>query len=878
MPLRVLNIHKTAVREIAAVKGMPLDELNAGNLGLTSLAPLRGSPVKRLILHDNRLHDLAPLRDSFVQMLNLVNTPVSDLSPLFGTPLEELSIERTQVSDLTPLHRSPLRVLTCDAGHQYAGMEPLRYLPTLEWVNPRPGPDLRAAAFWQRWDAAACRYTTNGLNVTVVGYTGNGGTVTLASRVGGRPLTVIGDGAFANRTNVTEVSIPDSVTSIHGNAFVGCTKLASFAVAAANPVYTNSSDGVILSRDWKRLVCFPPGRGGAYAPPHGVVEIGESAFRGRPVENVVLPAGLTTIGRWAFGGCGSLTNIVIPQGVTKIGAGAFEWCGRLRTARMPNSITRIEEYTFYHCSSLDIEIPASVVQIDDEAFGWTSHPVFVPASVVTMDRNPFAYWSSRTEFTVDHANPAFQSVDGVIFNKQMTRLVGFPTGRAGSYTIPPGVQTVGARAFYGAKRLESVTIPSSLTTLEYRAFRRCKGLKSIYFEGDAPKLGRDALSEVSSAAVYYRAGTKGWGPKFGDAPTAVWDPKLGFCYTIDKDAVTLMKYIGPGGDVVIPGKINGLPVTVIGDGALINRSDVTNVTIPNSVTSIGGSTFYASGLTNLMLPKSVTSFGGDSVAACGKLVAIEVDASNPAYSSSKDGVVFDKRKTQLVRYPCGKAGGYVIPDSVKSIMQNAFSGCANLTSITIPNGVTNIADYAFAGCARLADLVLPDSVVSLGFQTFNDLCGLTSLTIPKNVTSIAAASFRACNRLKSFTVHAENPAYSRSEDGVLFDKGKTCLVGYPGGKTGSYEIPKSVTKIGPKAFQDCSYLTSLTIPKSVTSIGFQAYYGCENLTAIYFEGDIPWLDNEVLTGSEKATVYHRPGTKGWGETFGGRPTNVWKED
>ena len=162
---------------------------------------------------------------------------------------------------------------------------------------------------------------------------------------------------------------------------------------------------------------------------------------------------------------------------------------------------------------------------------------------------------------------------------------------------------------------------------------------------------------------------------------------------------------------------------------------------------------------------------------------------------------------------------YVIPDSVKTIGDEAFKDLTDLISVTIPDSVTSIGKDAFEGCSSLTSITIPDSVTSIGDSAFGNCSSLTSITIPDSVTSIGNYAFSGCTSLTSITIPD-----SVTSIGVWAFWGCTSLT--------SITIPDRVKEIGWSAFSDCTSLTSITIPDSVTSIGGSAFEGCASLTSI----------------------------------------------
>ncbi len=324
-------------------------------------------------------------------------------------------------------------------------------------------------------------------------------------------------------------------------------------------------------------------------------------------------------------------------------------------------------------------------------------------------------------------------------------------------------------------------------------------------------------------------------------------------------------------------------VTRIGDYAFSSCSALESITIPDSMTSIGRGAFdNCSSLTSITIPESVTNIEESVLNFCTSLAEIKVDDNNTAYSS-KDGVLFDKNKETIIRFPEGNTcTDYTIPDSVTSIGEYAFY-CTSLTDITIPDSVTSIGRGAFNGtpwydnqpdgvvyAGKVAygysgymepddtEITLKDDTVGIAEDAFYGCSSITSISIPDSVTNIGDGAFLYCTSLSEIKTDNNNTEYS-SQDGVLFDKNKEKLIFYPiGNKRTEYIIPDGVTNIGHSAFSSCSALESITIPDSMTSIGYGAFYSCSSLSSISIPDSVTSIGNYAFSGCTSLTSITLP--------------------
>lgn len=343
------------------------------------------------------------------------------------------------------------------------------------------------------------------------------------------------------------------------------------------------------------------------------------------------------------------------------------------------------------------------------------------------------------------------------------------------------------------------------------------------------------------------------------------------------------------------------------------------LTIPSDVTSICDGAFSAIGRFNsIVIPSSVTRIDA-GVLWNPDLDEIVVENSNGNYSSI-DGVLYDKNRTELIRYPMGKKGGLIIPSSVMSISEDAFLDCDWLEEIVvekenkvysswngvlyskdraelikyprgksgdaiITSGVTNIGAFAFDGCVSFENVMIPVGVDSIGEGAFCGCESLENLTIPDSVTSIGDRAFQCCHLLERVRIPegvkriGEDAFYRAGLTSIILpstvqsiDKGafQEC------GSLTHIEIPSSVSSIGKCAFCSCGLRDSVVIPSSVTNIGEDAFAGCDGVDEFVVENgneNYSSLDG-ILYNKEQTELIKCPHGKSGEVIIPERVTNI----
>ena len=411
----------------------------------------------------------------------------------------------------------------------FIGEKPI--LPqTIEDLSTKATEDELKEALVDEWGV---KYSKDGRKLLEAPYELNG---TYSIKEGVR---IICDKAFCLCSSLTEIVIPNSVTSIGDRAFLGCISLAEIVIPNS-VVCINSNpfigwngkleclspsfvyeDNILFNKDKSRIISFRNLKLTLYVIPNSVTSIGDSAFYDcRSLSNIVISNSVTSIGDSAFEGCKSLGSLVIPNSVTNIGKGAFKWCKSLAEVVIPNSVANIGEFAFCGCSSLaEVVIPNSVTNIGKGTFancsslaevvisdGVTSignnafmscsslEYISIPKSVICLNGNPFYLWNGKLECL----SPNFIYEDDVLFNKDKSKIISFRNQKLTLYVIPDGVTSIGDSAFYGCRSLSNIVIPNSVTSIGDSAFKGCKSLGSLVIPNSVTNIGKGAFKWCKS--------------------------------------------------------------------------------------------------------------------------------------------------------------------------------------------------------------------------------------------------------------------------------------------------------------------------------------------------------------------------------------------
>ena len=606
-------------------------------------------------------------------------------------------------------------------------------------------------------------------------------------------LGTIGEQAFYGCTELTQITIPEPVTSVGSKAFWNCPALQTVNYNAINctsmqtsynsntySVFSSNGSGSVPAL--KRVVIGS-----------GVQRIPDYAFKdGVDIyPGVTIRSSVTEIGAHAFENCSSITTLSFQNNsnLSSIGESAFRGCSALnRALNLPNSLVTLGQYAFYGCTAIpSLTLGTSLETIGGYAF-WNC-PNLATVNFNATNCTSMVTNSQYSVFNSSTNNGGATPIVTLNIGNNVTYIPDFAFRNSPSIThtitIPDATTYIGPYAFHSIQSAE-LTIGTGVATIGGYAFWNCPNLATVNFNAT------NCTSMVTNSQYsVFNSGTNN------------------------------------GGATPIVTLNIGNNVTSIPDFAFRNSPSITNaITIPNVTTYIGQYAFHGIQSSELTIGTGVATIGGFAFWNCPNLVTVNFNATNctsmvtnSQYSVFNSGtnnggatpivtLTIGENVTNIPDYAFRNSslatGNLLLPSGLTNIGQYAFDGCSGFTgNLTLPNSVASIGQYAFNGCSGFnGTLTLPvnESVTTINQYTFNGCSGLTgTLTIPANVTEVANSAFQGCS---SFT--------------------------------GPLVLHDAMTTIGGYAFYGCSGIPELTIGQGISTIGAYAYWNCPALATVHF--------------------------------------------
>ncbi len=701
----------------------------------------------------------------------------------------------------------------------------------------------------------------------------------------GKGTTGIAADAFRNLSNLTTITIPNTITDFGNSVFLGCTGLINVDFEADSRLKT----------------------------------IGYSVFYQSGITSITLPSSVETLVGSTFT-YSELQEIFFEEGsnLKTIGSNTFSGC-KLTSITIPRSVTTIADLAFHYCAdlvSVVFEENSNLISIGSSAFYNSSMftSIIIPSSVTTIMQQ--AFWNCY-------------SLEAVTFGENSQ------------------LETIGKEAFRGCGNLESIIIPSNVSEMGNNVFQGCAALTTVRMLSETPPTAGTTIFNGCTAltAIYVPMGSvnayktaANWSvyepiiigstlinfdtdggeelqPMYvqsaTDLPTPTksggeflgWYTGVEFETPYDFSTITTSTYTvyakwfvitqglryelinggteyavskGTATDVhiVIPSVYNGLPVTTLPSWAFDGYSTMISIEIPASITTVENFTFFdcismvkftAPFMETYDTPNTGLHYYFGNIPASLKTVIMAdngITSIAPSLFSGASGVTTIKLLDSITSIGawafqgCSSLTNITLPESMTTIEERTFGGCSSLTTITLPNSITSIGKSAFSYCSSLSGITIPESVTTVSDDAFLQCTSLTEFNLPLTVTSIGEDIFAYCTSLETFTGPFKGVYEEGTNSYLRFFFGDHS--GVPDSLKTVNVADNGITSLAQEAFRSARYLTKITLPDSITSIGDSAFKGCSSLKEFIIPSGITEIGESVFHGCTALTELTLP--------------------
>ena len=512
----------------------------------------------------------------------------------------------------------------------------------------------------------------------------------------------------------------------------------------------------------------------------------------------------------------------------------------------------------------------TVYSIDYDAFrnNHSLTSITIPKTISSL--NGTSEWrnlNSLTSITVDADNPYYKTIDGVLYDKDVTKIVCYPSRKGGVYTIPSTITTIQENTFPRSTILDELIIPASVTKIESGAFEYDAKIKKLTIADATTELaigrgnlGFDGFTDEYGSyqnyttvltqleEIYWGRNLKYTGSQYATAfgnsynlkkivfgPNVTTIPKYSFknCHYIYEVDVKggigqwcnfdfTEPYTSPFSSAYIGGGM--YPEAVV----LFNGSELSGaVVVPDDVTSIPahGFQYGCTEITDLTLPAAVAEIADGAFKGLSKLETIQLAGESNSFKVIEN-VLYNNDISKILCFPQLREGDYTMPTTISEMGDYQFFNCINLTNITLSENIQSISQSAFSGCTQLQAITIPASVTTIGSSAFNGCVALTNAEFEADIQlkSIGDNAFYNCSNLQAITI----PASVTTIGSNAFNN---CIAL----TNVEFEADSQLGAINDYVFYNCNNLTEISIPASVLSIGYNAFGECTALNKVVFE-------------------------------------------